>query len=87
VCEVLALLKTVGLLTLAEAAKYLSIGKTKLYYEINSGRLKAKKHGGQTLIPKEELDRWIADLPDHRPADSDRAAAMRQKQRKRRGRS
>ena len=68
--EILYLLETVGLLSPAEAAKYLSMGKTKLYAEINSGRLKAKRHGGQTVITKEALDEWIANLPDHMPADA-----------------
>jgi len=61
--EILDLLNAVGLLSPTEAARYLNIGKTKLYAEINSGRLKAKRSGGQTLITKEALDDWIAKLP------------------------
>jgi excisionase family DNA binding protein len=85
--EIEDLLDMVGLLSPAEAAKYLGMGKTKLYAEINSGRLKAKRHQGQTLIPKEALDAWIANLPDHKPADTERAAMMKDMQHKRRGRS
>ena len=79
--EILALLEMVGLLSPAEAAKYLNIGKTKLYAEINSGRLKAKRHQGQTLITKEALDEWIENLPEHKPADTERSAAMRGRRR------
>jgi excisionase family DNA binding protein len=82
--EILTLLEMVGLLTPTQAAKYLGIGKTKLYAEINAGRLKAKRHQGQTLITKEELDGWIADLPEHKPADTERSVLMRHR---RRGRS
>jgi excisionase family DNA binding protein len=84
--EIENMLEWVGLLSPAEAAKYLGMGKTKLYAEINSGRLKAKRHQGQTLIPKEALDAWKAALPDHIPADTQKAARMREIQHKRRGR-
>ena len=85
--EIEDLLEMVGLLSPTEAAKYLGIGKTKLYAEINSGRLKAKRHGGQTLITKAALDEWIANLPEHKPADTKRSEKMREMQRRRRGRS
>ena len=85
--EILDLLNAVGLLSPTEAARYLNIGKTKLYAEINSGRLKAKRSGGQTLITKEALDDWIAKLPDHKPAATDRAAMMREMQGERRRQS
>jgi excisionase family DNA binding protein len=75
--EILDLLDAVGVLSPAEAARYLGIGKTKLYGELNSGRLKAKRAGGQTLIERTELDRWIAALPDHKPAETPRSAMMR----------
>ena len=77
--EILDLLNAVGLLSPVEAARYLNIGKTKLYAEINSGRLKAKRSGGQTLITKEALDDWIASLPDHKPADTPGAEKMRER--------
>jgi excisionase family DNA binding protein len=77
--EILDLLNAVGLLSPTEAARYLNIGKTKLYAEINSGRLRAKRSGGQTLITKEALDDWIANLPDHKPADTPRAEMMRER--------
>jgi excisionase family DNA binding protein len=85
--EILDLLDAVGLLSPTEAARYLNIGKTKLYAEMNAGRLKAKRSGGQTLIAKEALDEWIANLPDHKPTATDRAAMMREMQGKRRGQS
>ena len=41
-----------GLLTVNEFCKWASIGRTKLYAEMNAGRLMAKKFGSRTLIPR-----------------------------------
>ena len=45
-----------------------SVGKTKLYEELASGRLKAKKNGSRTLIPVVAAQAWLASLPDYEPA-------------------
>jgi excisionase family DNA binding protein len=39
------------------------IGRTKLYQEINAGRLKAVKAGRRTLIMADSLNAWLAALP------------------------
>src|SRR5262245_30011073 len=72
----------VHMLTPQQAARYLGIGKTKLYDEINKGRLKAKRSGSQTLLSRDELDRWASALPDHRPADTATSARMREVRRR-----
>lgn len=50
--------------SIQDTCTILGIGKTKLYEEINAGRIPAKKYGRKTLIPASSLDQWIAQLPD-----------------------
>ncbi len=45
-------------------ADAVGIGRTKVYAEINAGRLKAKKIGARTIIPAQAADDYIACLPD-----------------------
>ena len=52
-----------GLLTVNEFCKWASIGRTKLYAEMNAGRLMAKKFGSRTLIPRAEAQKWMEQLP------------------------
>ena len=47
----------------ASAARYIGIGKTKLFEEIQAGRLPARKAGNRTLILRGDLDAWLAKLP------------------------
>lgn len=39
------------------------IGRTAAYEEMKTGRLKARKCGRRTLIPRTEAERWLANLP------------------------
>ncbi|WP_163381383.1 helix-turn-helix domain-containing protein [Cyclobacterium sp. SYSU L10401] len=48
--------------TIPEAMHQIGIGRTKLYQELNSGRLKAVKAGKRTLIPKKSLMNWEQEL-------------------------
>jgi excisionase family DNA binding protein len=50
-------------LTTAEAARSLGIGKTKLFELIGSGALPAVRLGGRTLIRREDLEAFTAQLP------------------------
>jgi excisionase family DNA binding protein len=50
-------------LTTAEAARSLGIGKTKLFELIGSGALPAIRLGGRTLIRREDLEAFTAQLP------------------------
>lgn len=52
-----------GLLTVNEFCKWANIGRTKLYSEMNAGRLAAKKMGSRTLIPRVEAQKWMEQLP------------------------
>ena len=51
--------------TLDEAVKLTGLGKTRLYEELNTGRLKAVKIGRRTLIPHDSLQDWIKTLPSY----------------------
>lgn len=46
-----------------EACDALRIGRTKLYELFANGDLKAVALGGKTLIPRDELENFIAALP------------------------
>lgn len=46
-----------------EACDALRIGRTKLYELFASGDLKAVALGGKTLIPRDELENFMASLP------------------------
>ncbi len=49
--------------SIKESASILGIGVTRLYQEINAGRLKARKSGKRTLITSEALAEWLNALP------------------------
>ena len=46
-----------------DSCRLLGIGKTKLYEEINAGRLKAVKVGAKTLLPTKQFPGWLKSLP------------------------
>ena len=47
-----------------EACDALGISRTKLYAELASGRLTARKTGSVTLIPVASLNAWLNSLPE-----------------------
>jgi excisionase family DNA binding protein len=49
-----------GLLTVGEAASYLSCGRTTLFELLRAGEVRVVKLGRATRIPRRELDSWIA---------------------------
>jgi len=51
----------------AEAARVAGIGRSTLYVALAAGELKARKCGRRTLIPADELRRYLTALPDARP--------------------
>lgn len=46
-----------------EACELTSSGRTRLYEEINKGRLRAKKFGRRTLVLVSDLEKFLAGLP------------------------
>lgn len=52
--------------TPAEACEVLRVGRTKLYELIGDGKLKAVALGGKTLIPRAEVEQFLAALPSIR---------------------
>lgn len=53
-----------------QLAKAVSIGRTRIYQEIKTGRLRPLKCGRRTLVPATEVQRWLEEL-----ANADAAAA------------
>lgn len=58
--------------SIVEFSRLFSICRTKVYAEIRSGRLKAKKHGRRTLILMEEAQRWLHSLQDLTSSEAER---------------
>lgn len=54
------------LFSVKEFCQMVGIGRTTFYQELKNGRIRAKKSGRSTLIPKSELERFIKELPDVR---------------------
>ena len=50
-------------LTVPEAAKVAGVGRSTVYEELASGRLKARKLGRRTIILEADLRDWLAALP------------------------
>jgi excisionase family DNA binding protein len=50
-------------LSIDEAIDYLNLGRTKLYYEMRSGRLPYRKIGRKTLIRVIDADAYLEALP------------------------
>lgn len=48
--------------TIPEACKICGIGRSSLYSEMKSGRLKASKVGRRTIIRSSDLDAWLESL-------------------------
>lgn len=51
-----------------DLADALGIGRTKIYSEIASGRLRAKKVGSRTLVPADAVQAYLVQLPDYQSA-------------------
>ncbi len=51
--------------TIDEVTKLIGLGRTRVYQEINSGRLSAVKSGKRTLIARSAIEEWLHKLPDY----------------------
>ena len=46
-----------------EAMQAIGVGRTKLYAEINAGKIKTRKLGTKTIIAAKDLNEYIESLP------------------------
>lgn len=51
-----------ALLSIADVLGCIDIGRTKLYEELRSGRLRSVRVGSRRLVPRSAIDEWIANL-------------------------
>jgi excisionase family DNA binding protein len=52
--------------TIPEVVAAAKMPRTAVYLALQQGQLEAKKSGRRTLILREELKRYLANLPDYR---------------------
>lgn len=52
--------------SVAQAAAYLGICRARVYALVRSGELEARKLGARTIILRDELDRFLDNLPPFR---------------------
>ena len=53
-------------LSILDAAKAAGVGRTTIAAALKTGRLRARKCGARTLITEQELEAWVASLPQHK---------------------
>ncbi len=56
-------MQDISALSIAQTTRLLGIGRSTLYCIIKDGRLPVRKLGKRTLIMREDLDQFIAELP------------------------
>jgi excisionase family DNA binding protein len=55
--------------SIAQAVRFLGIGRSTLYQIIKEGRLPVRKLGRRTLIMRDDLNQFIATLPQTTQTD------------------
>ena len=55
---------------IGEAMQVTGLGRSTIYQAMAAGKLRASKMGSRTLIPAEELRRFIETLPPARPTNN-----------------
>lgn len=51
------------------AARRLGVSRSQFYLELRAGRIRARKLGRRTLVPRAEQARWLSELPLAAPAE------------------
>lgn len=59
--------KEKALYSIPEIIEMAGIGRTRLYQELNSGKLKAVKIGKRTCVTKPDLETWLSKLEEYLP--------------------
>jgi excisionase family DNA binding protein len=75
------------LLSVAETARRLGIGKTRFFELLKAEELHAVRLGGRTLIPIAELERFVAQLPPRTRSHSETKKIATRRSLRRPGRS
>jgi hypothetical protein len=55
---------SLGVFSLACFCAWAGISRGQTYLEIKAGRLTPKHIGRRVVVPREEAERWLRDLPD-----------------------
>ena len=55
------------LYTLPEAVKLTGVSRSKLYQEINSGKLHAQKVGVRTYFTRISIEKWVSNVKNYQP--------------------
>jgi predicted DNA-binding transcriptional regulator AlpA len=58
--------RPIQILSVIQALEKLGIGRTKFYALLNSGHIKALKLCRRTVVTQQEIERFIASLPQYR---------------------
>ena len=55
------------LITIREFCSRYAVGRTKAYELLNAREIEAKKIGSSTLIVRDSVEAWLANLPSYAP--------------------
>jgi hypothetical protein len=50
-------------MTVSDFCRWASIGRTKMYAEVNAGRITPRKIGTKTVILRSDAEAWLRSLP------------------------
>lgn len=57
-------------MTIQAFCAWSTLGRTRVYEELNDGRLKARKIGGRTLISHADALAWLESQPAYAPQEA-----------------
>lgn len=53
--------------TVEQALQLMGISRSQFYRELAAGRINARKVGKRTIVPMDEIRRWVENLPTYTP--------------------